>query len=159
MHREDDDEAWRAIVENFGERADLDDGEPAPGHDERARPEGPEGAEGPDEDLVRPARPEPGAAAEPTPEPTPEPAPPVDDEDRFVPPDPGPLPVPAPDRGIAWIGVFGAPVVLLVSLLVGIDLPRWVGWLMVAWFVGGFVYLVRQMPHEPRDPWDDGSRI
>ena len=75
-----------------------------------------------------------------------------------MPPEPGPLPVPAPDRGIAWIGVFGAPVVLLVSLLAGIDLPRWVGWLMVAWFVGGFVYLVHQMPREPRDPWDDGSR-
>ena len=27
------------------------------------------------------------------------------------------------------------------------------------WFVGGFAYLVREMPRSPRDPWDDGSRI
>ena len=148
MHREEDDEAWRAIVENFGERAELDDPEPA--SETRTEPEPEPGpAAGPDPDP----------APEPPPAPPPAPAPPVDDEDRFVPPEPGPLPVPAPDRGIAWIGVFGAPVVLLVSLLAGIDLPRWVGWLMVAWFVGGFVYLVHQMPREPRDPWDDGSRV
>jgi hypothetical protein len=29
----------------------------------------------------------------------------------------------------------------------------------VAWFVGGFGYLVHEMPRSPRDPWDDGSRI
>lgn len=144
MHREEDDEAWRAIVENFGERAELDDAEPAP--ETRTDPE-----PGPAPEL--------GPAPEPAPAPPPAASPPVDDEDRFVPPEPGPLPVPAPDRGIAWMGVFGAPVVLLVSLLAGIDLPRWVGWLMVAWFVGGFVYLVHQMPREPRDPWDDGSRV
>ena len=57
------------------------------------------------------------------------------------------------DDELSWIDVVG------LSLLAGIDLPRWVGWLMVAWFVGGFVYLVHQMPREPRDPWDDGSRV
>lgn len=141
MHREDDDDAWRAIVENFGDRADLDDGSA----DEVAPP-----AAVPEEDRILPAAPE--AYVEP-------PAPVPDDEEGFVPPEPGPLPIPAPDRGIAWLGVFGAPVVLLVSLLVGIDLPTWVGWLLVIWFVGGFVYLVHQMPREPRSPWDDGSRI
>ncbi len=141
MPRENDDDAWRAIVENFGDRADLDDGSAA----EVAPPPAV-----PAEDRIRPADPEPYVDP---------PAPVPDDEDRFVPPDPAPLPIPTPDRGIAWLGVFGAPVVLLVSLLVGIDLPTWVGWLLVVWFVGGFVYLVHQMPREPRSPWDDGSRI
>lgn len=150
MHREEDDEAWRAIVENFGDRADLDDGEPDPAPGDASSSEAEPAV--PEDDLIRPERPEPLA---PTPLPS---APPVDD-DRFVPPEPGPLPVPAPDRGIAWMGVFGAPIVLLVSLLVGLDLPNWIGWLMVTWFVGGFVYLVQQMPREPRDPWDDGSRV
>ncbi|ANH39099.1 hypothetical protein I601_2683 [Nocardioides dokdonensis FR1436] len=141
MPRENDDDAWRAIVENFGDRADLDDA----GAAEVAPPPAV-----PEEDRIRPADPEPYVDP---------PAPVPDDEDRFVPPDPAPLPIPTPDRGIAWLGVFGAPVVLLVSLLVGIDLPTWVGWLLVVWFVGGFVYLVHQMPREPRSPWDDGSRI
>ena len=83
----------------------------------------------------------------------------VEDEDTYVPPEPPPLPVPEPDRGIAWAGVVGAPLLLLVSLLFSIGLPSWVGYLMVAWFVGGFCYLVARMPKEPRDPWDDGSRL
>jgi hypothetical protein len=82
-----------------------------------------------------------------------------EDEDTYVPPEPPPLPVPEPDRGIAWAGVVGAPLLLLVSLLFSIGLPSWVGYLMVAWFVGGFCYLVARMPKEPRDPWDDGSRV
>lgn len=40
-----------------------------------------------------------------------------------------------------------------------LGLPNLVGWLLVVWFVGGFLYLVREMPRSPRDPWDDGSRI
>ena len=30
---------------------------------------------------------------------------------------------------------------------------------LVAWFVGGFTYLVLQMPRGPRDPEDDGARL
>lgn len=136
MQREGDEEAWRSIVENFGERAEL----------------------GPD-DVAPPAAPtrrvEPGPVEEPEDrEPTY-----VEDLDTFVPPEPPPLPIPEPDRGIAWIGVIGSPLLLLVCLVVGIDLPEWVGYLMVAWFVGGFCYLVARMPREPRDPWDDGSRV
>ncbi|CAM3632351.1 hypothetical protein NOMA109596_04390 [Nocardioides marinus] len=103
MQREGDDEAWRSIVENFGERAELDD------------EHGPAPATPPEQ----PARPDP----------------------------------------YAWAGVVGSPLLLLVSLLFGIGLPSWVGYLMVAWFVGGFCYLVARMPKEPRDPWDDGSRV
>jgi len=157
VQREGDDEAWRSIVENFGERAELDD------------EHGPDPATPPEQ----PARPDPYAWAvgdEPEePAELAESAPAYAEdaggdlyhsgETSYVPPDPPPLPVPEPDRGIAWAGVVGSPLLLLVSLLFGIGLPSWVGYLMVAWFVGGFCYLVARMPKEPRDPWDDGSRV
>jgi hypothetical protein len=123
-----EDDAWRSIVENYGDRADL----------------------GPEE------------APEPVPEPVREPAgddTEAADEERYVPPPPPPLPHVTPDRLAAWSGVFGAPTVLLVALLVGIHLPAWLGYLLVASFVGGFVYLVVQMPRGPRDPGDDGARL
>jgi hypothetical protein len=124
-----EDDAWRAIVENYGDRADL----------------------GPEE----------------TRQPAPGPVPGRDDaedeatfeEERYVPPPPPPLPHVTPDRLAAWTGVFGAPTVLLLALLVGVHLPAWLGYLLVTSFVGGFVYLVVQMPRGPRDPGDDGARL
>lgn len=135
MQRDNEDEAWRAIVENFGDRADLD---PSP-------------------------EPEP----EPEPEPQPEPQLSWDDpypdsdwnSDRFVPPPPPPIPTTTTDRLVAWLGVFGSPAVLLFCLVLGIDLPSLVAYALVAGFVGGFLYLVMQMPRGPRDPGDDGARI
>ena len=123
-----EDDAWRSIVETYGDRADL----------------------GPEE------------TPEPVPEPVREPVrddTEATDEERYVPPPPPPLPHVTPDRLAAWSGVFGAPTVLLVALLVGIHLPAWLGYLLVASFVGGFVYLVVQMPRGPRDPGDDGARL
>lgn len=132
MQREGEDDVWRSIVENFGDRAEL---EP--------------------EDVPPPVAPPSPTARRAEPEGVDE----VEDLDTFVPPEPPPLPIPEPDRGIAWIGVIGSPLLLLVSLVAGLNLPAWVGYLMVAWFVGGFCYLVARMPREPRDPWDDGSRV
>lgn len=134
MQRDNEDEAWRAIVENFGDRADLDPG------------------------------PEPEPEPAPTPEPEPlswdDPYPDSDwDSDRFVPPPPPPIPTTTTDRLVAWLGVFGSPAVLLVCLVLGIDLPSLVAYALVAGFVGGFLYLVMQMPRGPRDPEDDGARI
>jgi hypothetical protein len=40
-----------------------------------------------------------------------------------------------------------------------VHLPAVLGWSLVAWFVGGFLYLVATMPRSPREPWDDGSRV
>ena len=65
----------------------------------------------------------------------------------------------APDRLVAWGGVFGSPGILLLATVVGIGLPAWLGYALVAWFVGGFAYLVAQMPPGPRDPFDDGARL
>ena len=129
MSRSNEDEAWRAIVDNYGDRPELDPAE-AP-------------------------------ATEPTPDPV---AIPVEltstyDDDRFVPPPPPPLPYVPRDRMLAWTGLFGAPTVLLTALVLGIRLPSLIGYLLVAAFIGGFVYLVVQMPRGPRDPYDDGARI
>ncbi|WP_134738740.1 hypothetical protein [Nocardioides sp. 503] len=138
MQRDNDDEAWRAIVENFGERADLDPEPPAPEPVADApvapAPAGPTGWDetAPDDDWTT---------------------------DRFVPPPPPPLPTTTPDRMVAWAGLFGAPAILLVCLVAGVDLPSLVAYLLVAAFVGGFLYLVVQMPRGPRDPDDDGAVI
>ena len=136
--------AWREIVEHYGERPLLDDKEPT-------------GAE----------------AARPQAEHTSEPEPLVDDvadtddvedevpeAERFQPPAAPPFPRPRTwQRGVAWAGVFVAPALALIIGLLSVYVPALVGWVLVVWFVGGFLYLVREMPRAPRDPWDDGSRI
>ncbi len=132
-----DDDVWRAIVDNYGERAELDsdDGEPPEVEPEPRRPN------------------EPTASWD-------DPYPDSDwSTDRFVPPPPPPLPAPSIDRLFAWLGVFGSPVVLLVCLVFGIDLPQLLAYLLVGAFVGGFLYLVIQMPRGPRDPDDDGAQV
>ena len=137
------DAAWRAIVENYGDRAEIDD-PPAPTDAAaQAAPTAPFGgrfgdARGlgdPDEDG------------------------PDDAEEGFEPPPPPPLPRVAPDRLAAWTGVFGSPALLLIALVLSIEMPTVVAYLLVAGFVGGFVYLVAKMPRGPRDPWDDGAQV
>lgn len=134
-----DDRAWRSIVENYGDRAEIEDPAPPPPSDAPFGGRfGDPRAFHVDEPAARPVEPE---------------------EDGFVPPEPPPLPVVAPDRGLAWAGVFGSPIVLLGALLLGIAIPTWLGYLLVCGFVGGFLYLVLKMPREPRDPWDDGAQV
>lgn len=140
MQREnpDEDAAWQAIVDNYGDRVELD---PEPG---------PEPVE-PDLDDPADADPEAEATDEDDDE--------VPAHDRFVPEDPPPVPIPPFDRLLAWLGVFGSPTVLLVFLISGLSMPGWLGWLLVGGFVAGFCYLVIRMPGSPRDPWDDGARV
>jgi hypothetical protein len=131
----EDDAAWRSIVENYGERAELD---PAPSGTE------PETASETAHDVDDFRE--------------------VDDlddwdDDHFVPPPPPPLPHPTPVRLAAWLGVFGAPALLLLDMVLALPLPGWLAKGLVVWFVGGFVYLVFNMDRGPRDPWDDGARV
>jgi hypothetical protein len=143
VQRDSDEDAWRGIVENYGERIELGD-----------------------EPVVEPMLEQPG---EPAPEqrlerlfrPLPQPAAPQDDlDDDFVPPTPPPLPKLPPDRFLAWAGLFGSPAVLLVCLIFGIHLMPWLAYLLVASFIGGFGYLVVKMPRSTDiDPWDDGARL
>lgn len=156
--------AWREIVEHYGERPVLPD-------DTTPREAGRDPGTGP-VDAAPAARPERlddrlrDRFADATGD-----AGVVDDEDgddrdelpevdRFHPPAAPPFPRPRTwQRGLAWAGLFVAPVLALVIGLLSLWLPPLVGWALVAWFVGGFLYLVREMPRSPRDPWDDGSRI
>lgn len=136
----DDDEAlahereWQEIVENFGERAVL----------------------GPEDEPAAVAEPARGASYDDRDEPDEERGL-VPEDERFVPPPPPPIPRPPLDRLLAWLGVFGVPVVVLVCVVLGIGLPTWAGLLLSAGFVGGFLYLVIRLPGTPRDPWDDGA--
>lgn len=127
--------AWRDIVEHYGDRALLDDDTPDAGLFEQRISIVSDGG---------------------TPELDP-------DDERYVPPPPPPLPRPAPARLLAWIGVLGAPVAVLVLITVtkitGNGFPGWVIGVLVAAFLGGFAYLLLTMPREPRDPWDDGARV
>ncbi|WP_340538642.1 hypothetical protein [Nocardioides sp. GXZ039] len=147
----DDDEAWQAIVDNYGERPALDD-EPALPSTGRES--------GSADDLG-----EESAGVWDTLDDDPPPTASWDDEypdsdwttDRFVPPPPPPIPTTTPDRYAAWSGVLGAPAILLICLIFRISLPQLVAYFLVAAFVGGFLYLVFKMSHEPRDPDDDGA--
>ena len=136
MNRGDEDEAWRGIVENYGDRPQVDDlppPEPAPAPSEPAVDEPFDPAY---DDLDPPG-----------------------EGERFVPPVPPPAPPLRLPQHLPWIGVFGAPVVLVLALLTGLPLPPWLGYLLVIGFVGGFVYLVLTMRRGGRDPWDDGARL
>ena len=101
---------------------------------------------------------------EAAPEPEPQPAEPPElapqsawVEERFVPPPPPPLPRLPVDRLLAWSGVFLSPLILLVATVLQLDLPTIVSYLLVGGFLGGFGYLVANMPRGPRDPYDDGA--
>lgn len=129
------DAAWREIVENYGDRA-LIDGE----HDGAAEV-------APDE-------------VPPAPQPVPAPVVRVEPvEEHYVPPPPPPVPTAEPRRLLAWLGLFGVPVIVLVALLAKLPVPSWLGLMLMAWFVGGFVFLVASMGNGPRDDNDDGAVV
>ncbi|KQY63930.1 MULTISPECIES: hypothetical protein [unclassified Nocardioides] len=154
----DEDALWREIVDNYDTAPD--DGE-LPEAERRLQTEdvaeAPES--GPPSDTVEP---EPQLFAVPLP--VPEPEEPLElrswnDEGRYVPPPPERIPLPEPPRLLGWLGVFLAPVIALVALVLGHPFRGLLALLLVGWFVGGFLYLVHTMPDDPRDPWDDGSRV
>jgi hypothetical protein len=82
-----------------------------------------------------------------------------DREEHFVPDPPEPLPHLEPYKQLAWAGVIGGPVALLVAALTGLDLPEWLTWLAIVGFVGGFVTLVATRSDD--DDWDpdDGAVV
>lgn len=134
----DVDARWHEIVANFGERVRLDP-EQDPGRVDLAdtATDAAGGTSWPDE---------PATEAEPS-------------EERYVPPPPPPLPRVERRRLWAWLGLFGAPAILLIFLIFTIPMPTLLAWGLVAWFIGGFGWLVWLMPPGPRDPGDDGARI
>jgi hypothetical protein len=136
--------AFRSIVENYGERPAI----AAPDPVDTQPPAAPPPGEGPvvSPGLFRLAGEQ-------------EAQPPPDHEDHFVPPDPPPLPWPEPNRGLAWLALFGSPTLMLGALLLSVSLPSWITTLLGFTFIGGFVYLVATMRRGPSDGWDDGARL
>ena len=145
------DAAWRAIVENYGERPEL-----GPAGHEPATPEPPsdpravaaaglfdrsyldahEARDQDDRDAWA-------------------------DEGHFVPPEPPPVPSTTPARRLAWLGLFGAPLAMLVAVIAHLTYPTWLSMGLVAAFVGGFVFLVATMERHADDGWggDDGAVV
>ena len=155
----DEDAVWAEIVANYGERpvmgADpaVEEGPGPEGVEERAKraSRNPEEPRNPRNIFDR-------SYIEATTEST---EVPWDDEGHFVPPPPPPLPRLEPRRKLAWIGMFGAPFVMLLAVVFGWTLPGWVGSLLVGSFVGGFVYLVATMQRRRPGDWsgDDGAVV
>jgi hypothetical protein len=156
----DEDAAWAEIVANYGDRPEMGS-DPDPVVEDR--PDTgvvEEGAQPPSRNHRDPQRPRNifdrsyiHATTEPADEAT------WDDEGHFVPPEPPPLPRLEPRRKLAWIGLFGAPTLLLLAVIFSWSFPSWLGTLLVAAFVGGFVYLIATMPRRGGGDWsgDDGA--
>ncbi len=163
----DEDAAWAAIVANYGERPNMF----------------PEGPPRPDSPAAEPDEPEPpvvgpdGSVVEPVETETPrrsvfdrsflesqrldahELNTPAGwaDEGHFVPPPPPPLPVVEPRRRLAWAGLFGAPLLMLLGVVLGWSFPTWLSMVVVGAFVGGFVYLVATMSRRRHGDWPGGD--
>jgi hypothetical protein len=137
----DEESAWREIVAHYGERAQLTTTDPDPAVPEAADVSRTNPFDRAYRDAQRP--PQQDAWAE---------------EGHFVPPEPPPVPRATPARRLAWLGLFGAPAVMLVAVVLGWTFATWLVVVLVAGFVGGFVFLVATMPRE-RDEWsgDDGA--
>ncbi len=174
----DEDAAWRLIVENYGERPQVGGGatdlgpaspvESAP-PTEPLRPDERERSPRPDEDRnlfdrayldalesgYRGPQDEAGDRAGLRPEEAGR----SDDHDHFVPPEPPPVPKGTPARRLAWVGLFAPPLLMILAVVFDWALPTWLSMLLVAGFVGGFVFLVMTMPRDGGDGWGDGAVV
>jgi hypothetical protein len=73
-------------------------------------------------------------------------------DEPFIPPLPPPLPRLDPSQQVAWLGLAGGPLLLLIAALFTVTLPVWLSLAAVIGFVGGFLTLVATM--EDRHPQD-----
>lgn len=126
---EGDEQAWREIVDHYGDRPDLSG-------------------------LIELTTP----LDQPEPEPAVEPFMlDLDGADSFTPPPLPPPAVVSPERRVAWVGLVASPVLLVLINLMNYALPGILSVGLVIAFVASFGYLVATM--EPRDPGDDGARV
>ncbi len=159
----DEDALWAEIIANYGDRPAMGSG---PGVEERAKraSRNPDGTDDRPRNHPRPPRNLfDRAYIESTTEPSRELNSPGswEDEGHYVPPEPPPVPIPEPRRRMAWIGLFGAPALMLLGIVLGWTYPSWVSALLVSGFVGGFVYLIATSPRTGRGHWpgDDGAVV
>ena len=64
-----------------------------------------------------------------------------------------------PVTQVAWVGLIGGPLLLLVAVVFGLTLPTFVSGLAVVGFVGGFVTLVARMQRNNPDDPDSGAVV
>jgi hypothetical protein len=82
-----------------------------------------------------------------------------DDEERFVPPEPPPITSTDLASRLAWLGVLGGPLLLLLAALTWSRLPTLVVLVALSAFVGGFITLVARLPRDRDDGPDDGAVV
>ena len=144
----DEDAAWQAIVENYGERASLAEGDTPPDP-----PPARTASSAFDRSYLDSLRPSAGdddeAAAS------------WSDEGHYVPPEPPPVPRTTPARRLAWLGLFGAPLLMLLAVIAHWSYPTWFAMTLVSAFVGGFLFLVATMERRGGDGFgnDDGAVV
>lgn len=141
---QEEDAKWQAIIANYGERPKL-----PPEETETAAPPRRslrEIFEGFDPLSINQAPTDSGSD-------------PWVDDGRFIPPPPPPVPRPRGWRAVAWAGVLGVPVALVVIALFQIPLPTWFPVAAIIWFIASFAYLISQRkgPQDPSLDWDDGA--
>lgn len=125
---EDADEAWAQIVAGYDESA----------------PEPPQAWTLPPRIQVEPEpKPPPPPRARPVPADDPNSQASWDDEGHFVPPEPPPV-LPPRDlvSRLAWSGLVGGPLLMLVAVVFGLGLPTEIMMVCALGFVGGLVTLV-----------------
>jgi len=83
----------------------------------------------------------------------------TDDGDRFVPPEPPPITSTDLASRLAWLGVLGGPLVLLLAAVAWSRMPTVIVILALAAFVGGFITLVARLPRDRDDGPDDGAVV
>jgi len=84
-----------------------------------------------------------------------------DPDDHFQPPPPPPGPDGDTVSRLAWAGVLGGPLFLVVATILDLDISGWPGLLGLGAFVAGFVTLVARMPDRRSDDLggDDGAVV
>jgi hypothetical protein len=171
----DEEAAWRMIVENYGERAQLESTpvDPPPPAPDRPGPARPVERSDPGVfdrtylDAVDPGRveePRDRRAADHVDnlhqaDAVDHHAEAADRHDHFVPPEPPPVPRGTPARRLAWAGLFAPPLLMILAVVFDWAFPTWLSLGLVAAFVGGFVFLVVTMPRDGGDGWGDGAVV
>jgi hypothetical protein len=79
--------------------------------------------------------------------------------DRYAPPEPPPLPRGDALSRLAWAGVIGGPIFLLITVIIWRTAPQLLVLASVAAFVAGFITLVARMPKHRSDDDDDGAVV
>lgn len=146
-----DDQTWAAIIASY--RAESSGTHSWPDAEDIGVGENPGAAGRPDAGAVR-------AGPAEWPEQRVPPLRQTDDPtDHFEPPPPPPLPIADSTTRLAWAGVVGGPVLLLLSVVLGWELASWAQVGGVAAMVVGFITLVARMRDGSEDDGGNSGAV